>query len=120
MKLEIITKEIRDVPEGESVKISWDENIVCTVRPLKEEVPIYQVQTRPTEMTEQEKGKLSQIEKSVFRYKLKRYRERKKLTQTKLAERLGVSLATLNSWEHGRNYPRKKNLEKIEKLKGWE
>lgn len=46
---------------------------------------------------------------------LKFLRNEKNLTQSEIAEELGVSLATVSSWETGRTQP---NLEMLRKLSG--
>lgn len=44
---------------------------------------------------------------------IKRLRKERKITQSELAEKLGVCKATVSSWEIGRTEP---NLEKIEEI----
>ena len=50
------------------------------------------------------------------RQKLEIIQKRLDLTQTKLAERLGVSFVTLNSWWNGKSTPRSKREEIIDEL----
>src|SRR5438045_3080079 len=47
---------------------------------------------------------------------LRALRARLDLTQEQLAERLGVSFATVNRWEGGSNFPQKAALASIEAL----
>lgn len=49
---------------------------------------------------------------------LKYLRERKKLTQTALAEVLGVNVTTYNAWETGQNIPRDEMKKKIAEFYG--
>ena len=47
---------------------------------------------------------------------LKKYREKVLLTQTELAEKLGVSFASVNRWENGQFEPTMKTKRKLKKL----
>ena len=47
---------------------------------------------------------------------LKEYREKVLLTQTELAEKLGVSFASVNRWENGQFEPTMKIKRKLRKL----
>ena len=49
---------------------------------------------------------------------LKEYRLENKLSQKKLAEKLGVTFATVNRWFNGRNYPNEIQVYHIKKLLG--
>ena len=51
-----------------------------------------------------------------IRQKLETIQKRLNLTQTKLAEKFGVSFATLNSWWNGKSTPRPKAEQAIEEL----
>lgn len=45
--------------------------------------------------------------------KLKEYRLAKKLSQTDIANELGVTRATLSAWETGKTVPNKKHLKEL-------
>jgi transcriptional regulator with XRE-family HTH domain len=51
---------------------------------------------------------------------IKRYRDRKGLTQGELAKLLGVSKATISRWEAGLRAPRRSDLPRISKMTGIE
>ena len=51
-----------------------------------------------------------------FQEKLQTIQKHADVTQTQLAEMLGVSFPTLNSWINEKSTPRKKALEKIDSL----
>ena len=53
------------------------------------------------------------MEQSIFSKKLLELRNQKGISQSKLAERIGVSKQSVNSWETGESYPTGKNLEKL-------
>lgn len=48
--------------------------------------------------------------------KFRAWRERKKLTQKAVADKLGVAQSAVCDWEHGRKLPRLDNLYAIERL----
>ncbi len=50
--------------------------------------------------------------------KLERYRLEKKITQERLAKKLGVSFTTVNRWLNGKAMPNKIQQYHIEKLVG--
>lgn len=51
-----------------------------------------------------------------FQINLKKYRERKDLSQEDLAQLLGVGQSTVGMWENGVNMPRVKTLQKITEI----
>ncbi len=53
------------------------------------------------------------MKETILAMKLKEYREKNKLTQSRLAELLEVSDKTISKWELGATYPSKKNMIKI-------
>ena len=54
----------------------------------------------------------------LFKDQLKTIRKQKGLQQQELAEKMGVSTATVSDWEHGRKKPRYTNLAKLANVLG--
>ncbi|HEX6817240.1 MAG TPA: helix-turn-helix transcriptional regulator, partial [Ktedonobacterales bacterium] len=55
---------------------------------------------------------------SRFASRLRLLRERHHWSQERLAERLQVSVATINRWEHAKSYPRAEQRSRICELLG--
>ena len=58
------------------------------------------------------------MEREVKRLNSGVYRKIKKLTQKQVAKQLGISKATLSSWETGKSLPNIKQLYKMSKILG--
>jgi len=50
--------------------------------------------------------------------KLKKLREKARLTQTELAAKVGVATKTIWSWEKGKNIPHRERLKKLDRILG--
>ncbi len=55
---------------------------------------------------------------SVALIGLRRWRQYREWNQSELAHRVGVSLATISSWETGQSKPRLQHLHKLSKIFG--
>ncbi len=58
----------------------------------------------------------SEMSKPWFQKRVKRLRETLSLTQREFAERLGVTMLSVNRWERGHTYPKGLSVTALEKL----
>jgi transcriptional regulator with XRE-family HTH domain len=55
---------------------------------------------------------------AAFAYRLRRWRQRRRIPLKQLAAKLGVSVSVISAWEKGQRFPNLKHLEAVAKHTG--